>query len=94
MARNIEIKCINKGDRTDPHERISHIGGINGDGTRWRLSLVNAISGIEAGKWNFWVVTGGKPVQVMIAIYNGHKYLKTVADGIEPNNLLALPECP
>jgi len=23
----------------------------------------------------------------------GHKYLKTVADGEQPNNLLSLPEC-
>ena len=24
----------------------------------------------------------------------GHKYLKTMADGEHPNNLLSLPECP
>jgi len=24
----------------------------------------------------------------------GNKYLKTVADGEQPNNLLSLPECP
>ncbi|WP_157785358.1 DUF3892 domain-containing protein, partial [Bradyrhizobium yuanmingense] len=25
---------------------------------------------------------------------NGHKYIKTKADGIQPDNLLSLPECP
>ncbi len=31
MADNIEVKCINRTNRTDPHERISHIGGVNPD---------------------------------------------------------------
>ena len=95
MAENVEIKCIKKANRTDPHERISHVGGTNGNGTSWRLSEDEAIAGIESGQWKFWTQGGGKSVWVVIAkSAAGHKYLKTDADGIHPNNLLALPECP
>lgn len=95
MAADVEIKCINKNDRYDPHERIKNVGGVNGDGTRWRLSQEEAIAGIEAGKWSFYVLQLGSIVRVIVATSRyGNKYLKTEADGEQPNNLLSLPECP
>lgn len=94
MAVDVEVKCIKKTNRADPHERIQGIGGLNGDGTRWYLPEDKAIAGIESGQWKFWTSGGGKSVWVIIATHNGRKYLKTEADGIHPNNLLALPECP
>jgi hypothetical protein len=51
--------------------------------------------GIEQGKWSFFVIKDGKTVKVIVATSKyGHKYLKTEADGEQPNNLLSLPECP
>jgi len=94
MATDIQIKCIKKTNRTDPHERIHGIGGINANSTRWHLSENDAIVGIENGTYRFWTSANGKSVWVIIATNNGRKYLKTEADGIHPNNLLALPECP
>ena len=89
-----EVKCINKSDRFNPHERILSIGGLNNDGTRWKLGQQEAISGIEEGKWSFYVTKNGKSVRVIVAISQyEHKYLKTEADGEQPNNLLSLPEC-
>ncbi len=93
MATAHRVQCINKTHRQDPHERISHIGGIDG-GTRWKLSQPEAIAGIEAGKWTFYVSEGGHTVDVIIATHKGHKYLKTRNDGLHPDNLLSLPECP
>ena len=89
-----EVKCINKSDRYNPHERILSIGGVNSDGVRWKLSQQDAISGIEEGKWSFFVTQNGRSVEVIIArSAYGYKYLKTEADGEHPNNLLSLPEC-
>lgn len=43
----------------------------------------------------FNVSVAGQSVSVTVAkSAYGNKYLKTVADGEQPNNLLSLPECP
>ena len=94
MAQLVRISCINKSDRLNPHERIVSVGGSNADGTRWRLPLDRAIAGIEDGTWQFFVERPlGHRVDVVLAAHMGHKYLRTTADGEQPDNLLALPEC-
>ena len=95
MAQQVQIRCINKSDRPNPHERILSVGGVNPDGTRWKLSQEQAIKGIEDGRWQFYVSVNGQTVWVVVAQSRyGNKYLKTTADGEHPNNLLSLPECP
>ncbi|HEV7276111.1 MAG TPA: DUF3892 domain-containing protein [Devosiaceae bacterium] len=96
MADNVQIKCINKTDRTSAHERIRNVGGVNPSGTRWKLSVPEAISGIKAGKWRFFCERpqGDKVWVVIQRSAAGNEYLKTEADGDQPNNLLSLPECP
>lgn len=85
------INCINKTDRANAHERIRSIGSAN----RWKLSLDDAIAGIEQGKWNFYIAMNGRSVAVIIAkTADGRKYLKTLADVEQPESLLSLPECP
>jgi hypothetical protein len=95
MAQQLQVKCINKSDRPNPHERILYIGGVNADGTRWKLSQQNAIAGVESGKWQFYVSVNSGTVWVIVEVSRyGNKYLKTTADGEHPDNLLSLPECP
>lgn len=94
MAKNsAQIMCINKRQHYSPYERIVNVGGVR-NGERWKISEKEAINYIENGTWDFYTSVNGKSVWVVVAVHNGHKYLKTEADGYEPNNLLALPECP
>ena len=94
MAIRAEIKCINKTDRYNPHERIKSVGGVNPDGGRWKLSQPDAVIGVDNGTYSFWTQGGGKTVDVIVAVHNGNRYLKTKNDGSHPDNLLSLPECP
>ncbi len=94
MAADVRVSCINKRQHQNPHERIQNIGGINPDGRRWKITEQEAINGIKAGTWRFYVNVQNKGVWVIIAIHLGREYLKTEADGVTPNNLLSLPECP
>jgi hypothetical protein len=94
MADRFEVLCINKSDRSDPHERITHIGGRNGDGSAWKLTQEAAIAGVEGGQWEFFVSRGGRTANVIVSVSKlGNKYLKTENDGEQPDNLLSLPEC-
>lgn len=95
MATSHEVGCINKTNRESAHERIQNIGGVNPDGTRWKLSVSQAIADIKADKYKFYVSKNGSKVNVIIArSASGNEYLKTENDGEQPNNLLSLQECP
>jgi hypothetical protein len=94
MSRH-QVLCINKSDRYNPHERILNIGGLNPDGTRWKVSQPEAVGYIESRQFEFFVRVGYGEVDVIVAVSAyGNKYIKTEADGEHPNNLLSLPECP
>lgn len=94
MPDTAEIRCINKDDRFNPYDRITHVGGYQG--RRWKLTLNEAIQYIENGDWAFFTTSPrGHKVWVEVAVSRyGNKYLKTEADGDTPDNLLSLPECP
>lgn len=89
MATRVEVQCSKKSSN-----QIVGIGGLNPDGTRWFMLEAAAILSIEEGKYSFFVRKGGKEVSVIVASRDGKKYLKTESDGIVPNNLLSLPDCP
>lgn len=93
MPDRHQIRCINKDDRYNPYERITHIGGVSG-GSNWKVTQREAINGIKNGSWSFYVTKNSQAVDVIVAISRfGNEYLKTESDGDDPNNLLSLPEC-
>ncbi|GAB5350377.1 DUF3892 domain-containing protein [Qipengyuania sp. 483] len=95
MTKTQTIRCINKDDRLSPFERIKFVGGVNPNGSRWRRSQQQIVEDIDSGSWQYYVGEGSSRVKVVTAEspYR-NSYIKTEADGREPNNLLSLPECP
>ncbi|NTA82602.1 DUF3892 domain-containing protein [Agrobacterium tumefaciens] len=94
MAGRFRIRCIKKQPRNDIYNRITHVGGVGQ--TQWTLTTDEVISRIEKRTEAFYVEQPtGDQVDVIVSVSRfGNKYLKTTADGDEPNNLLNLPECP
>lgn len=91
---DLRIDCINKTDRYSPHERIQYVGGFNvGATTRWRITQQQAIDYIEGREHTFYTMVNDRRANVIVAVHNGNKYIKTENDGEQPNNLLSLPEC-
>jgi len=83
-------------DRPSAHEQIQAICGIKPDGSHWSLTQNEAISQVEEGTSIFYVErAGGRRLDVIVAMdLHAHKYLKTVADGQQPDELFYLPNCP
>jgi len=89
-----EVTCINKPNRSSPHEHITHIGDTAG---KWRLTLESAIQRIDGGQEKFYTIdkSTGRKVYIGVVRNDGGKppYLKTHADGKWNDNLLAQQEC-
>ncbi len=83
-----EITCVtlNPGGAD---RRVECVGGPN-----WTKSELAVIAEIESGaRYNVRVPGVPIPVEVVVARHGRRKYLKTVADGLRPEGLLALPRC-
>jgi hypothetical protein len=95
MARYLRIRHVVKTDRPSAHEQIQAICGIKPDGSHWSLTQEEAISQIEDGIAAFYLErAGGGRFDVAVAMdFHAHKYLRTVADGQQPDELLYLPNC-
>ena len=66
--------------------------GLGGNG--WWYTIDTIITFIEGGHQFFTSPPIGQGQLIEVAQRNGRKYLKTVEDWYEPNNILALPRCP
>lgn len=85
---DVQVKCINKQSRNDPHEGITHLGG---DGWKWTRQQV--ITSIEEKTNSFFTLVKGNHANVGVVNGPNGKFLRTYADGKWNDNLLALPEC-
>lgn len=83
------VMCINKQPRSNPHEGITHLGG---SGWKWTRQAV--IDSINARTNTFHTFVQGRRAEVGVVNGPSGPYLRTHADGVWNDNLLALPECP
>jgi hypothetical protein len=94
MPTRHQICCVARTAFMNHHQRLHLVGGVTPDGAWWKISEADAIAGIEAGRWKFFVGSGRGEREVIVGISRyGTKYLKTAADGWQPESLLTLPEC-
>ena len=88
------VRCVMRSDRLNHDRRIRGIGGVNPDGAHWRISEAEAIAAIEAGRWAFYIKAGERDIPVIVAVSKyGSKYIKCPGDALQPDSLLALPDC-
>ena len=93
MPKLIQIQCV-KCEKANPHPRVRYVGGMNPDGSRWKMSEDEAVAGMKEGKWRFWTARDKKSVWVVTAkSASGREYLKAETDWVQPVTLLALPDC-
>jgi hypothetical protein len=88
---DVQVTCINKQPRDNPHEGITHLGGPGGGGWKWTRQQV--IASINAGENAFYTSVGGKRADIGVVNGPNGAYLRTHADGYWNDNLLALAEC-
>ncbi|MER8976614.1 DUF3892 domain-containing protein [Mesorhizobium sp. M0136] len=93
MAGTFRVNC-HKPDNADKDRRLQGLGGPAAGG--WYRDIDTMINNVENENEQYWTVapTGESVWIVVRQRSNGRKYLKTEPDGVEPNNLLALPHCP
>lgn len=90
----VEIKCINKEDRDNPYERITHVWWVNHDWNKWKKTQKEIIDYINSWKHSFYVNVWRNKINVIVSKSRfWNEYIKTENDRDEPNNLLSLPEC-
>lgn len=85
---DVQVTCINKQPRDNPHEGITHLGGAT-----WRWTRQQVIESIKAKTNTFFTFVGGKRAEVAVVNGPNGEYLRTHADSYWNDNLLALREC-
>jgi hypothetical protein len=85
---DVEIKCISKPDRDSKHEAITHLGGSG-----WKWPRQQVVNSINAGDNTFYTLVGGSRANVGVVDGANGQYLRTYANNVWNDNLLALPEC-
>lgn len=88
---DVQVSCINKQPRQNPHEGITHLGGLAGGGWKWTRQQV--IDSIERRDNTFYTLVDGNRGDIGIVRGPNGPYLRTYRDGRWNDNLLSLPEC-
>lgn len=85
---DVQVTCINKQPRNNPHEGITHLGGAT-----WKWTRQQVIDSIEARTNTFYTAVRSTRADVGVVDGPNGKYVRTYANGVWNDNLLALPEC-
>lgn len=90
-----EVRWTTKSDRTSPHQRILEVGVPTMDGKCRRIPHDQAVRDQLHGVSQFGVSVDGIMIGLKVAKMSvGHRYLKSMDDGDQPEGLLNLLDCP
>jgi hypothetical protein len=84
---DVQVTCITKPDPNSRHEGITHLGGAG-----WRWTVAQVIDSIRAKTNTFYTRVDGKRADIGV-VEGARPYLRTYADKVWNDNLLALPQC-
>ena len=85
---DVQVTCINKIPRNNPHEGITHLGGSG-----WKWTRQQVVDSINAKTNTFYTLVGGRRADIGVVNGPNGPYVRTYADGVWNDNLLALAEC-
>ncbi len=86
---DVLVTCVTRQNHpTNSHKGITHLGG-----TTWRWPKSKVIQSILDKTNTFYTVAGGRRADVGVVNDPDGPYLRTHADGVWSNNLLALATC-
>ncbi|WP_057940274.1 DUF3892 domain-containing protein [Algoriphagus resistens] len=91
--KRLRILCSKKLPKGTFEGDITHIGGVNGTGEKWNISVREAVEGINSGVFEFFVVEQFEEINVKVT-GDIEKSLTALGQGYLHNLLLDLPDCP
>ncbi|MES3034914.1 MAG: DUF3892 domain-containing protein [Gemmatimonadota bacterium] len=89
---DVRVTCIIKSPPASRHEHITHLGNQ----PTWLWTREQVITSIDAKTNTFYVLdakTGARANIGVVRPSQGSPYLRTYADGVWNDNLLALKQC-
>lgn len=88
---DVLVTGINKKDRNSTHEGITHLGN---PAANWKWPRADVIQSINSGTNTFFTNVNGKRANIRVVPGPNGPYVRTIADNVWNDNLLALPELP
>jgi len=93
--KRLQILCVKKENQGALNGQLTHIGGVNGTGDRWVLSVKDAILGINSQQWGFYI--NDKLEEIPVHIFSLDEFEKSLLakkEGSLHNLLEDFLECP
>ena len=85
---DVQVTCIVRQPRKNPHDGITHLGGHG-----WKKTKAEMIAAIEGRRDTFHIMVGGQRAEIGVLPGPGGKHLRAYADGQWNDSLLKLPMC-
>jgi len=88
----LRILCTQKSTFGKHPTEITHVGGVNGRGEKWKISVEDAMEKIHSGSFDFYIVEN--LIEIPVTIHQEDPCsLVATGNGFLHNLLEDLPDC-